>query len=507
MTLLRGDDGDGVEVLREVHPLIEEPRTRAEVAAVLSNSLMFRSHFEEAETILFEELERVDDPTGPAGLKMRVYLLLAIITGFENLPADAVPTPDEDLGPPSVESRAILTLAAMLYALGMGPAAAVARFDERIGADPAERELDALQGHPRNPLYMARALVDRWDWDDDGFEAAIAGSTRRGTLLGASGGYGGRAWARLLEGELAEAQVDAESAIRVASASGISTSVMAWTGVALRSLAARGDIAGGEALLDSGHPGNVSGQGLPGATFLIGRGGLRAAAGRHREACEDFRRAGRHLAWIPHPNPEALPWQPGLAGSLAALGEDEEAREVAAETLAAAEANGNPRGIGVGLRVCGAVDGGPEGIEMLRASVQALAGTRARLEYLRSLVELGAALRRANHRKEAREPLAEGLELAHRFGAGPLEDLARTELAAAGARPRSVVRSGVESLTPSEARVARMAAEGMTNREVAQSLTVTPKTVETHLRHVDQKLGRSKRAELDGALAAERGGG
>ena len=152
----------------------------------------------------------------------------------------------------------------------------------------------------------------------------------------------------------------------------------------------------------------------------------------------------------------------------------------------------------------GAIAGGEEGIELLRRSAELLGGTRARLQHAESLIELGAALRRANHRKDAREPLREGLEVAHRCGAVPLEERALTELAAAGARPRGVMRSGVDALTPSELRVARMAGGGMTNREIAQSLTVTPKTVETHLRHVYQKLNVSKRTELAGALG--RGG-
>jgi DNA-binding CsgD family transcriptional regulator len=96
--------------------------------------------------------------------------------------------------------------------------------------------------------------------------------------------------------------------------------------------------------------------------------------------------------------------------------------------------------------------------------------------------------------------LREGLDLAHRCGAAPLEERARAELTATGARPRKAVLSGVESLTPSELRVARMAAEGMTNREIAQSLFATAKTVETHLRHVYQKLDLARRTELAEAL-------
>ena len=130
-----------------------------------------------------------------------------------------------------------------------------------------------------------------------------------------------------------------------------------------------------------------------------------------------------------------------------------------------------------------------------------LAGTRTRLQHVYALAYLDAAFRRANHRKEAREPLREALDLAHRCGADPLEERVRTELAATGARPRKAVLLGVESLTPSELRVARMAAEGMTNREIAQSLTVAPKTVETHLRHVYQKLEIERRTGLAAALS------
>jgi DNA-binding CsgD family transcriptional regulator len=134
-----------------------------------------------------------------------------------------------------------------------------------------------------------------------------------------------------------------------------------------------------------------------------------------------------------------------------------------------------------------AVTGGTAGVELLRESVTVLAETRARFEH-------------ANQRKEAREPLREGLDLAHRCGTAPLEERARTELEATGARPRKAVYTGIESLTPSELRVARMAAESKTNREIAQALMVTEKTIETHMRHVFQKLDLSRRTELAGVL-------
>ncbi|HEV2777693.1 MAG TPA: helix-turn-helix transcriptional regulator, partial [Solirubrobacteraceae bacterium] len=115
--------------------------------------------------------------------------------------------------------------------------------------------------------------------------------------------------------------------------------------------------------------------------------------------------------------------------------------------------------------------------------------------------ELGAARRRGRGRSAARDPLERGMELAHRCGAAGLAERAHTELRATGARPRRLVRSGADALTPSERRVAELAAEGRTNREIAAELYVTVATVETHLRHAFQKLGVRARAQLRGALA------
>ena len=125
------------------------------------------------------------------------------------------------------------------------------------------------------------------------------------------------------------------------------------------------------------------------------------------------------------------------------------------------------------------------------------------LERAKSLAELGAALRRTGQRIRARPLLAQALDLAAGCGARPLARRAHDELTAAGGRPRRERRHGVDALTPSELRVARLAAEGRTNRQIAHGLYVTPKTVETHLAHAYAKLGISQRTELPGALAGE----
>jgi DNA-binding NarL/FixJ family response regulator len=140
---------------------------------------------------------------------------------------------------------------------------------------------------------------------------------------------------------------------------------------------------------------------------------------------------------------------------------------------------------------------------MLGESVAALRRSPALLERAHSWAELGAALRRAGRRAEAREPLAEALELAARCGARPLAARAREELRATGARPRSEWRTGVEALTPSELRIVRLASEGRTNRAIAHELYVTLKTVEGHLSRAYAKLGIEGRADLPGLLEGE----
>ncbi len=122
-----------------------------------------------------------------------------------------------------------------------------------------------------------------------------------------------------------------------------------------------------------------------------------------------------------------------------------------------------------------------------------LEGSQARLDYARSLVELGAALRRANRRAAARKHLTRGVRLAHACGAEALRARAEQELAACGGRRPRLEVSGRESLTASELRVIELAAAGATNTEIARDLYVSLKTVETHLSRAYRKLGLSGR--------------
>jgi DNA-binding CsgD family transcriptional regulator len=171
--------------------------------------------------------------------------------------------------------------------------------------------------------------------------------------------------------------------------------------------------------------------------------------------------------------------------------------------LRRARAFGAPRTLGIALRTAGLVEGGDPGLERLAEAVTVLNRSEAVLELARALIDYGSALRRFGRRRDAREPLRRGLDAASRCGAVVLAQRAREELLAAGARPRRERISGAAALTASELRVARLAAEGLTKRQIAQALFVSMSTVSTHLGHVYAKLDINDRRQLASALIGD----
>ena len=192
-----------------------------------------------------------------------------------------------------------------------------------------------------------------------------------------------------------------------------------------------------------------------------------------------------------------IAWRSELALTLDA---GDASQRLADEELELAVAVGAPGPIGIATRARALLARGEERLRQLREAIEILEGSQAVLEHARTLVELGAELRRTNRRAEARDPLRLGIDIAHRCGATAVVQRGQTELHATGARPRRLVLSGVDAFTASERRVAELAADGLSNRDIAQALMVTTKTVETHLSHIFLKLGITSRADLPGEL-------
>jgi DNA-binding CsgD family transcriptional regulator len=238
------------------------------------------------------------------------------------------------------------------------------------------------------------------------------------------------------------------------------------------------------------------------AVLRLARGRLRVGQGRIAEGLEDFQGVGADLTRVLVTCPSFLPWRSEAALAQLALGDRESAERLAEEELELARAFGAPRALGVALRAAGVVAGGDRGVTLLREGIEAFERGDARLERARALADLGAMLRRRNRRSEARELLREALDAAYRAGARPLAEYAETELRATGARPRRVVLTGLDSLTASERRVAEFASQGLSNREIAQMLFITTRTVEGHLTSVFRKLRIDSRDELPAELSS-----
>lgn len=233
---------------------------------------------------------------------------------------------------------------------------------------------------------------------------------------------------------------------------------------------------------------------------LTARGYVRMLSGRTEESERDLRRVIEILDEHDWHAPSAARGRMRLAELLAATGRAEEALELTAEDAGWAERAGTNGALGCVLRVRALALDGEERLRTQRQAVASLAESPLLADRARALAELGTELRERGEVEEARGVLREALDLASRSEAAWQARLIRGELEAAGARPRRERVSGLEALTARERRVAELAAEGMTNREIAEALWVTQKTVEYHLRNTYSKLEIASRRGLVAAL-------
>ncbi|WUK15706.1 AAA family ATPase [Kitasatospora sp. NBC_00374] len=339
-------------------------------------------------------------------------------------------------------------------------------------------------------------------------EAAVAESRERGSALVCARASAARAGVNSRLGRILDAQQDALDALAALEEIGVgphNSYSVAPNAILIDSLVKQGEIEEAAAQLErAGLTGDLDGHWVNDYVLLV-RGRLRAAEGLPQEALADFLACGGRMCGRSMPGPGFLSWRPEAALMHAALGEGMAARALAAEELDLARDWGVPEPVGVALRAAGAVTGGPEGLAMLRQAVDVLGGTTARFSFAQALADLGTQARRAGRFDEAREHLQQAVDAAHGLGARALADRALAELRAIGDRPRTRTFRGVDALTPTERRVSALAAQGLTNREIAQHLFVGLRTVEVHLTNTYGKLGIAGRPELAEALGGTAG--
>ena len=406
---------------------------------------------------------------------------------------------------------------------GAAEAYAVARGIEGLwfagrSADQISRPLEAA-------FTRAGARPENWDlrapglWAlvvSEGFGAAQAtldgmlGEVQRsGSARGMFVTYALLGFLQLRLGALPEADANGRIALRVMKGadfgSGLALGLHVLADVAIEA----GDLDEAEALLRQ-MPRTDMPPGLSNVHVAPARARLLLAQGRAADALAEFELGQSMLseqAWgSPIHDNGFVHIRSGAAQALLRLGDRQRAVSKAESELEDARLFGAPRAVGIALRVAGLARGGEDGLRMLEEAVEVHRRSPALLERAHSLAEYGSALRRAGQRAAARLPLAESLDLAARCGARRLAARVREELLATGARPRREWRTGAAALTPSELRVARLAADGMTNREIAQMLYVTVKTIEGHLAHIYTKLEIAGREELRQGLEGQKSG-
>ncbi len=494
-----GDGPLAARHLRAVYTATRDPAMRAVVAHVLLRLVLFTEGPEEALSLARHYREDLPVEMEDARIGIEAFELCMILFGVLD-PAEAVRLErfrDPTLGEGPGAKMAMASAAVVWSQLGGSG-------DECARLALASLEGGALLG--ADPGFLGIGPITVLAWADrpevtTAIDEALANAHRHGSLFAISGLHMWQGGAHLRRGELEEA----ETALPLAQSEFNLWSFGAGAGLYLNGFRAivqleRGELASARESLAAAanHPDDAS----DGSRYFDNaRLAVAAVEGVAPERLLEMAEA--HAALHARAlNPAYNPWREYKVRALAKLGRREEARALAEENLKLARHWGAPGTLGAAVRAMARVSDPGETLPYLEEAAAVLEGGTARLEQAKALTALGRALRADRRPTEAREPLQRAVELAEACGSARVREIARGELAASGAKPRRTAISGVASLTPSEERVARLAAEGMTNREVAQELFVTPKTVEVHLSNAYRKLEIRSRRQLAGALTA-----
>ena len=497
-------DPEAPERLVAVVRRLDDPLSRARVQLTLGRALSAQGRFADSARAfldgaadargrdfdLFVELE-----AGYLGVaRFDPALHAAAAERFEQL----VRQPPEKDAP---GHRPVLADVALTRAWAGARAAEVRPLVERAWAGGA---LLAEQGPDAPSIYVLTGAI--LAIDELEFELEVLGSTlrearRRGSVMAVATASYCRSLPLYFLARIPDALADAEQAVR-AERDGWEVFLPCARALCALSLLERGDPERAERALElrDAERWRESLQYVP---YLDARARLLLAQRRPNEALVTALELGRLVEETYGGTGRGfLQWRCTAALAAAATGDRKEAVDLCEEELELARAGDRAREIGATLRTSAVLETGERRVKLLQEAVETLERSQSTLELLRALVDLGGVLRRAGRRQEARQPLRRALELASAGGATALAERAREELLAAGARPRRTVLGGVEALTPSELRVARLAAEGLLNREIAEALFISRKTVDYHLGHVYQKL-EVPREGLAEALAAK----
>ena len=486
---LANRDPTAIAHLQEALELVTEPIARGRIALDLSEILVAAGRWESGLDVISDALVRLGESDYNVAVDLETFR--AVIRAYDPRLVGAFDADRDRLlrltARPGWSARALAVLIGSVCVMR----------GERLGEarallEQGLRDWQLFSEHGAGGWASSQALTALVLLDADNralevIEELASRALRVGALIGMLTAMGYRGWISVRRGDLATAEDEMRTCMEVAMQNRMPLLVASGFLFLTDAMLERPSLDDFAAMVEQLELTPDFLATISGGFLLEARGRLRVERGEHVNGIADLRACGRVYAGLGSGPPLSF-WRSALALALPADARDE-ARSLMTEELALAEATGLARAQGIALRAAGLLAEGERGLGYLRESVARLEGSAARLERARALVDLGAALRRGGQRAQAREPLATGLELAHRCGAERLAARALEELRAAGARPRRIVRTGLDALTASELRTARLVAQGRPNAEVAQSLFVSLKTVETHLSHAYAKLG------------------
>ncbi|MFD8495621.1 BREX system ATP-binding domain-containing protein [Amycolatopsis sp. NPDC059657] len=232
--------------------------------------------------------------------------------------------------------------------------------------------------------------------------------------------------------------------------------------------------------------------------LLYARGKLRVACGDTQAGLEDLLDCGRRLERHGLAFPAFAAWRPLAVRAALILDRTELAAALADADTVAADRWDTPRTRGSAMAALALTREDEEAERLLHKATELLEASPARLQLATTLAELGAARARRGHTEQAVADLQRAVELSTQCGSLPLTRRANEELHAI----QMTTKDTAHGLTRQEGRIAMMAARGLTNREIAETLHLTRRTVELHLSGAYRKLGITGRAELAAALTA-----
>ncbi|QDY80151.1 hypothetical protein FQU76_30675 [Streptomyces qinzhouensis] len=489
------DPDAAVDLLRDTLDHTPDLRTRAVAAVQYTTTCLAAGRGVPEDHGLAETLAELRTGTGLRDLAPALESALLLLGRADRTAAGAAPRatarPPEPL---PAHMDAVRALATALYE------------GSRQAADThARRVLDAPGPRTSWPVLASCTVLALADETTEALTTlnhavAEAEAEEPGTGRTRALAHSARALVLYGTGAITESMADARAAL---DAAGRTTAHLTLPRLVLAAaLSDRGEAALAQNLVGMASPASPVGPVIDQQLSLMVRARARRALGDHEGALHLLLAAGRAQRETGLANPVFAPWWAEACHTLAALRRPQEARAHAEYGSELAERWGTARALGIAALARGVITPGGPGIELLTEAADTLAASPARVEHARAAYELGRRLLADGDQADARPHLRFAADLGHACGALSLAHRARRLLITAGGRMPELTGAREDLLTGAERKVVGLVLDGAGNREIAQSLCVELRTVETHLTSVYRKLGVSRRTALATTLRA-----